>query len=42
MFSDNQIKKLVGKKWRIIFPVTNFLPKIFFTDEILRRFFFFR
>ena len=32
-----QGKKFVGKKWRIILPVTKF-----FTDEILYRLFFFR
>ena len=37
MFSDSPAKKFVGKKWRIILPVTKF-----FTDEILRRLFFFR
>ena len=37
MFSDSQAKKLVGKKWRIILPVTKFC-----TDEILCRLFFFR
>ena len=30
MFSDSQAKKVVGKKWRIILPVTTS-----FTDEIL-------
>ena len=37
MFSDSPAKKFVGKKWRIILPVTKF-----FTDEILRWLFFFR
>ena len=37
MFSDSQEKKIVGKKWRIILPLTKF-----FTDEILCRLFFFR
>ena len=39
MFLDSLAKKYVGKKWRIIFPVTKFFADFFSTDEILCRLF---
>ena len=41
MFPDSQAKKkkIVGKKWRIIFLVTKFFIDDFSTDEILCRLF---
>ena len=34
MFSDSQVKRIIGKKWRIILPVTKLFTDDFFTDEI--------
>ena len=34
MFSDNQAQKSVGKKWRIILPVTKCFTDEFYADYV--------
>ena len=42
MFLDSLAKKYVGKKWRIIFPVTKFFADFFFYRRNFMPPFFFR
>ena len=42
MFSDSQAKKFVGKRWRIILPVTKFFIDDLFCQRNFMLTFFFR